>query len=352
MPKTPHSSRGPSRWSVREQPVDPQLIPAHLADNHEPGQSRARAGHDEPPTRRLTERIQPSRQPNRCANVAGNAALGERDRDTALGDVVGTAECPRTHTGADGLVRDPKRSTLNRRQFPNGRESPQLRELRTNRGRIERTDQRDQVARREEPQPPWARSMRQLPHHPDHGRGEDRAGRRLVIQRHIPTHDRHPERLARLGQPLDRLDQLPGDVRLLRVAEVQTVGQPERLGAHAGQVGRALVHRLGRAAPRVARHAPAVPVDRHGDRGPVREHEHGGVGLVGPAHGARLNDRVVLLEHRSARGHVRRPQQREQDLPRRLGSAQNSRRRSVQIARWRFRLEIVKRAVINQDMHR
>jgi hypothetical protein len=51
-------------------------------------------------------------------------------------------------------------------------------------------------------------------------------------------------------------------VGLLRISEVQAVGEAERLGPDAREVARALEHGLGRTRVRIARHAPAVAVDR------------------------------------------------------------------------------------------
>ena len=146
-------------------------------------------------------------------------------------------------------------------------------------------------------------------------------------------------------------------MRFLRVAEVQAVGQPERLGADARQVGGALVHRLRGAPPRVARDAPAVSVDRDRDRGAVRQREHGGIGLVRPPEGTRLDDRVVLLEHRPARGEVGGAEEGEQDLAGRLVPVQHARAPWCGVNRWligggRSRLEVVERAVVHQDMNR
>src|SRR5580704_17510080 len=135
MPKTPHSSRGPSRWSFMvgamaslhprlavgldpfpqarvacvtqfgkwdlEQSVDRQGIAADLADHYKWRQRLARARDDERPPRRLAKRIKADRQQHRRTETGGDAALGEGDRDPALGDVVGTVERPRPHARPD-----------------------------------------------------------------------------------------------------------------------------------------------------------------------------------------------------------------------------------------------------------
>ena len=66
---------------------------------------------------------------------------------------------------------------------------------------------------------------------------------------------------AGLAEPGDGLGQLPGDVGLLGVAEVEVVGRPQRLGADAGEVGGALEHGRDRAAARVGGDPAAVAVD-------------------------------------------------------------------------------------------
>src|SRR6185437_5667234 len=116
MPKTPHSSRGPSRWSFTaarmpslpprlaaaldpfgqpavpsraqigncdvEQPVNPKRVAADLANHDEAGQGLTRTRHDERTTRRLPERIDRVRQPHRRTQTTGHAAFGQRDSDT------------------------------------------------------------------------------------------------------------------------------------------------------------------------------------------------------------------------------------------------------------------------------
>ena len=191
-------------------------------------------------------------------------ALGESDRDAALGDVVGAVERPGPHARPDRLVRDPDSLLASA-----GGSSPDRAPARAACASSDPTDEGSNgptsaiaSPSRANPSRPARAALGQLADHADHRRREDRPARRLVVERDVAADDRDTERLARLGQSLDRLGQLPGDVRLLGVAEVQAVRQPERLGADAGEVGGALVDRLGRAAARIAGDSPAVAVDR------------------------------------------------------------------------------------------
>ena len=207
--------------------------------------------------------------------------------------------------------------------------------------------------RRREPQPPRARSVGQLPDDPDDRRREDRPARRLVVERHVAADDGHAERLARLGQTLDRLDQLPGDVRLLGVAEVQAVGQPERLGARrrrgwprtrtrprprrgAGRTPRA--GRCRRSRPR-SPSRPGAPARR-------RRPRRGGAPCATGRSGRTA--RTPAGARRSSASRAAR-----------AGPPPAARCRSTQPWATRtdrsigaLRLEVVKRAVVDQDMHR
>ena len=131
----------------------------------------------------------------------------------------------------------------------------------------EHAGQRDPVALGAEAQAPGARDVGQLADQADHRRRVDRAVAPLVVERDVAADDGDPQRPAGVAEPAHALRQLPGDVRLLRVAEVQAVGQPERLGADAGEVGGAFEHRLDRAAVGVRGDAAAVAVDRDRDPG-------------------------------------------------------------------------------------
>src|ERR1700733_1209464 len=187
MPKTPHSSRGPSRWSFTvgampsllprlaaaldpfpqpalaciaqlgnwdvEQSLDRQGVAADLADHDEPGECVTRSGHDEPPARRLAERIEALRQVHCRAQTAGDHALGERDRDPAFGDVVRAPERARAHPRPDGPVRDPDSPDVGARKLAHRWKAAQLRQRRPYGRRLERPDQGDRVALALEPEP-------------------------------------------------------------------------------------------------------------------------------------------------------------------------------------------------------
>ena len=203
-------------------------------------------------------------------------------------------------SGADRFADEAERraavAIVTRRQ-PRPELAAELRQLRAGKGRSERADQGDRVAVGEG-DAAGARA----------GRAARRPGRRPASGRSGPRRSRCRARRcrrrpgsselgARVGEALDRAVELPGDGRLLGVAEVEAVREAERLGADAGEVLGALEHRLDRAAVGIARDAAAVAVDRDRDRvARLGELEHGGVGRLRPADRSRADDRVVLLE--------------------------------------------------------
>src|SRR6185503_14345113 len=65
---------------------------------------------------------------------------------------------------------------------------------------------------------------------------QDAAALRLVVERYVPGNDREVERLAGFGDAAHATDELSHDLRLLRIAEVQIVGDGERLAANRGDV--------------------------------------------------------------------------------------------------------------------
>ena len=251
---------------------DPQRVPADGADHRggraEGGERVVRPGDDER-ARALAEQHGLAAVHGHLGAVpAGDARLRQRDGEPALGDVVRGAQRARAHGLADRGVDGPQLAQVGGRQLALRRLAAQLRQLRAGRrrGPAARGDQRHGVAGLREAEPARALRVGQLADHAHHGRRVDRAAAALVVERDVPAHDRHAERAARVGQPGHRAGQLPGDVRLLGVAEVEAVRQAEGLGPHAGEVGRALQHRLHRPAVGVDGDAPAVAVDRHGER--------------------------------------------------------------------------------------
>ena len=194
------------------------------------------------------------------------------------------ASTPGAHRLADRRLRraHPRQIALGQRR----RElrSAEPRELGAAQLRREVADDRDAVALGAEAEPPGARHVGELADHADDRRRVDRPLAALVVERHVAADDRDRERPAGVAEAAHRLGQLPGDVRLLGVAEVEAVGQAERLRADAREVRRALEHRLERAAVRVGGDAPAVAVDRERDPGGHTvargQLEHRGVGVA------------------------------------------------------------------------
>ena len=296
------------------------------------------------------------------------AALGDGRGEAPLGDVVSAGEPADAHGAADRELRGVNRPDVDARQPVRQLVAAQLGQLARGQRWGERADERNCVARAGEADPPGAARVRHAADHADHRCRVDRAARlggwALVVQRHIPAHDRGLQRAAGIAQAADRLRQLPGDVSLLGVAEVEVVRRPQRLRADAREVRRALQHRLDRARVRVGGDAAAVAVDAHRQRGdrPVLagwvgieiavERQHRGVGLPGAAHRARLHDRVVLFEQRPARRYVRGRQQRQQRLA--GGGVGGQRRRGWRVDRLcrLHRLKVVQRTVVDERCDR
>ena len=74
--------------------------------------------------------------------------------------------------------------------------------------------------------------------HSDRGRGIDRARRAFVVKTDIAAGDRRIKFPAGLGQALDGLAELEEIFRLVRIAEIQVVGDGQRDGSGAGNIPR------------------------------------------------------------------------------------------------------------------
>ena len=210
----------------------------------------------------LDQRIEVGLEPD----SARDRHLGERAGEPAVADVVGGGRpAPSRTTSRTKASASAHRLDLDLRQ-PGVELASLLGELRARQRGRERPDQDQPVAlqrarcRARAPD----RAARRPCRRPASGRS-GRARSRCRARRCPPTTGTRRPRQAS-ASPEHRAVELPGDAGLLRVAEVEAVGQPERLGAGAGEVLRALEHRLDRPGVGVAGDPPPVAVDRDGDR--------------------------------------------------------------------------------------
>ena len=118
---------------------------------------------------------------------------------------------------------------------------------------------------------------------------------RLVIERHIARHDREIERSGGLADPVDSADELPHRVRLLRIAEIEIVGQRQRPRADRDEVAPGFGDRLPAALARVRLTIALGAVGRQRQAlRPVAEPDHRRA-PAGPLDGVAENQRIVLL---------------------------------------------------------
>ena len=80
----------------------------------------------------------------------------------------------------------------------------------------------------------------------DDWRGINSGAQRLVIERNIAAGNRRSERIARLGNAVDRIRKLCHDFWLLRIAEVEAVGCGDRRRTATGDLASCLGHRVHR----------------------------------------------------------------------------------------------------------
>ena len=166
------------------------------------------------------------------------------------------------------------------------------------------------------------------PDRADGRRGMDRAAVRLVVERHVPGDDRQPQRATRGSHALDRLLELPADLRLLGVPEVQAVGESERLASRARDVPGRLEDGERASQEGVEPCDPALAVERHGETAQGRpEAKHGSV-EPRPPHRSRADELVIAAIDERAAPKVGRREELEEsvgdrgrihDLPHRHG---------------------------------
>ena len=278
------------------------------------------AGDDECAPGRLAEQLEtrPATSHPR-AEPAGEAALGERHREAALGDVVGAESAPARTASRTAACASRMACHVGERELARRRLAPQLRELRADAapartGRPARS-RRPRAAKPSRPARRGVGRARRRSRRPASGRSGRSAPRcRARRCRRRPGSPSARQASARPStasvscQATCGFSGLPKFRQL--VSPSGSAPTQARLAAHSNTAS---------AAPRarVARDAPAVAVDRDRDRAtPSGSASTAASACSGRRTVRDCDDRVVLLEHRPARGDVRRAQQREQRLAR------------------------------------
>ena len=128
----------------------------------------------------------------------------------------------------------------------------------------------------------------------------------LVVEADVAAGDRQAELAAAVGQAADGLGELPHDLGLLRGAEVQAVGDGQRLGAGDGDVAVGLGEVQLRAGVRVEPGVAGVAVEGQRDAavGVLVDADDAGVLGLGE-HGVAADVAVVLLGDPGLVGAVR-----------------------------------------------
>src|SRR5207248_4308806 len=179
------------------------------------------------------------------------------------------------------------------------------------------TDDGDPLARRHEAAAGVLCAVVHQADHPDHRRRDHGLALGLVVERDVARHDRRLQGRAGLRDPEAGLLELPHDLGALGVAEVQTVGDRERLATDAGDVARGLRHGVRRAEARIEVTPAGVAPDRHRYSAVALagEPHHSGIALAGPDGGPDADHVIVLAvdpllgsdrwrsEHLLQRGH-------------------------------------------------
>ena len=212
------------------------------------------------------------------------------------------------------------------------------------------SQQYDRVALILEPLRDGAVGLLDQSDHPDDRRRVDRQPPGLIVEAHVPAHHGNLQGLAGIGNPLDGEDELPHDVRPLRVPEIEAIGQGQRPGAGADKVARGLSHGDTCADVWIEHAVETVAVRRDGER-LVRPFDPQDRGVrPGAEHGVGLDHVVVLLEDPSLVGNRGRGQKRVEHgvAVRRLRNQFKRQRLQMVLVRRRRRRPLVLGGVVRQ----
>ena len=298
MPRTPHISLDHAVPELGRATRPSIAVAADLADL--PQRRRRRAARDP----RARRRSPPARRPRRTSASASSSQveLGARHRSRApprrtrprgrrpdaswASESSGAARqrnCDQQRLGGEVEVRGAAADL--RRRGPGTRSRRATAPARRRRGRASPSRQR----------PGTVRTSGTSPTQPTTGAGVIARPSVSLYSETFPETTGDAERLGGQRHPLDRLDELPRDLALLRVAEVEAVGQPERLAAGAGDVPRRLEHGERAAGARCEAGDPARPVERDGEPAERRAQPQHRRVEAGTPHGARADELVVAL---------------------------------------------------------
>ena len=100
--------------------------------------------------------------------------------------------------------------------------------------------------------------------HAQHRRGINSFAQSFVVEADVAAGDGNFQLLAGFGDAVNHLRELPHDVRLFGIAEVQAVGGADRSGAGAGHVARGFRHGMHGAQARIEIAPASVAIERHG----------------------------------------------------------------------------------------
>src|SRR3984893_1365078 len=272
-----------------DHPEDGDLHVLFAADLLEPFQ-RARGAGDDEPGLALAEqdrdrlKVLALEAITAGARAAKQAALGHGHRQATVGDVVGRLQNPlpdhRQHRQPGAALQ---------RQVQLRRPAGDLAQAGSGVfGASELTkglaDQYHQVIRGPEPRTANLGHVIDDPDHAYDGGGPERDAAGVVVEADIAGNNRDLQPAARLGHALHRLLQLPEDLPLLRVAEVETVGDGERPSTGRNHVAPSLGDGDGSTQPGVQvavaavavgaqRDCPARALDAHHGGIPARHHD-------------------------------------------------------------------------------
>ena len=96
-----------------------------------------------------------------------------------------------------------------------------------------------------------------------HRRGIDAFAQSLVVEADVAAGDRNIEFFAGLGDAVDHLRELPHDLRLFRIAEVQAVGRANRSRARARHIAAASATACIAPSSRIEIAPAAIAIERH-----------------------------------------------------------------------------------------